>query len=151
MQESAERMIFQHYIDVIDGTKTQTRRVVKDGETLHPAAITGLRSIDDQKPWIWTAKRWLKWQVGRTYAIQAGRSGPTLGRFRLTGIRRESLWEITAEDAEAEGYSSRVAFRQDWDRINITKGHQWEDNPMVWCLTIEPAITRDAAPSLTNI
>lgn len=131
-------MIFKNYLDVIDGNKTQTRRVVKEGETLHPAAITGLRSIDEQKPWVWTAKRWLKWQVGRTYAIQSHRSGPALGRFRLTGIRREPLWEITAEDAIKEGYHSRVDFRQDWDRINILKGHRWEDNPTVWVLDIEP-------------
>lgn len=140
-------MIFSHYLDVIDGIKTQTRRVVKDGETFHRATSNSLRSVDDEQPWVWTKSRWMKWQVGRTYAIQSHRSSPTLGRFKLTGIRREPLWELTAEDAEKEGYDSRVTFRQDWDRINILPGHRWEDNPEVWVLDMEPCAPRVAVPA----
>ncbi|MFA4974630.1 MAG: ASCH domain-containing protein [bacterium] len=131
-------MIFQHtWQQVLDGTKTQTRR---------------LRA---QPPY-----------VGRTYAVQPGRGKPAVGRIRITAIRQQRVQDITAEDALAEGlvcpdcnngwitvYSATDMFgcsevecghaglideyAQLWDTIHTKPGTRWADNPLVWVLEFE--------------
>lgn len=107
-------MIFKQWEQVLDGSKTQTRRPVKEGETYHvmelgPGAVS--------KSWL-TRWRFMpppgedllayvapmnpKWVVGRTYAVQRP-DGRTVGRFLLTKIRRERLEDISDEDCLAEG------------------------------------------------
>jgi hypothetical protein len=54
-------MIFQYTLDqVLDGRKTQTRRLV-------------------------TAGRPSRWRVGRTYAVQPGRTKKAVARIEVTG------------------------------------------------------------------
>lgn len=116
-------MIFtpEHIQMIIEGRKTQTRRVVKPGEWLGVAPRKAL-----------TLKGHIKWQVGSTYAVQPGRTKPgvwwhphmpatarpewdekpTTGYIRgtwrelricITEIRQELLQDISLEDIKAEG------------------------------------------------
>jgi len=75
-----------------------------------------------------------------SYAVQAGRGQPQLGRFRITAIRRQRLQDITDDDAIMEGVFNihpRQAFAALWDGINKKRSDRWEANPAVWALTIE--------------
>lgn len=131
-------MTFQQWSQVLDGSKTQTRRVIRTGEHLLP-----LSNGDEV---VYSGGR-TKWKIGRTYAIQPGRGQKALGRFKLLAIRREWLWEISIEDIKAEGVRplipDDVLFRLGWlglwNSINRRKGHRHQDNPEVWALGLEVA------------
>jgi len=124
-------MIFQYsHVMVLDGTKTQTRRIVNDGES--PIAvgdkIVGVRGA-----------RTLKWQVGLTYAVQPGRTQKAIGYIKVISIRQERLLDVSKADAQAEGFRSREDFRKIWSSIHTRHGRRWEDNPLVWVLEFELA------------
>jgi hypothetical protein len=110
---------------ILRGEKTQTRRVVKAGETL---------SYDENT--IWQNVR-IKWQVGSTYALQPGRGKSAVGRIRLTSIEYALLQDMGTSEAIAEGYSSIAEYARVWDSINTRKGTRWADNPAVWVFTFE--------------
>ncbi len=128
---------------VMDGTKTQTRRIVKDGEHVNPYA----RDI------VYHGNGTVKWAMGKQYAVCPGRGKPAIGRIRITAIRRERVQGISPDDCWAEGISRTVGiFLRDgtsaldpvasfaflWDSIyEGQKGKQWADNPLVWVLTFE--------------
>lgn len=72
---------------ILDGTKCQTRRLVKESEGF--VLTTDKKSLKEYnegreisnpnpKTWneVWTAKGRIKWQVGRDYAVQLGRGKP---------------------------------------------------------------------------
>jgi hypothetical protein len=136
-------MIFKQHELVLDGTKTQTRRVVKDSEfeQYFHSGMFGVPKYNDD--WIVRVKNpRLKWEVGKYYAVVPKRGKPGIGRIRLTEIRRERLQDITEEDAKAEGcewdyFTAREDYRLLWESINKRKGTRWEDNPEVWVLTFE--------------
>ncbi len=138
-------MIFSNGLDdkVRDGTKTQTRRLVKEGDTIRGWSEKEIIAIYDQYD-----RR--KWKEGREYAIQSGRGKKGNGRFRITKIRKETLQSITDADAIAEGVSkimtndaewwtneATVSFKRLWKSIQKKKGTRWEDNPEVWVLEFE--------------
>ena len=64
-------MIFKQIQEIIAGTKTQTRRIVKPGESLWTDYLTPRGGY---APAV-VAQR-LKWQVGRDYAVSPGRGKP---------------------------------------------------------------------------
>lgn len=109
---------------ILAGEKTETRRIVKAGETLFGSEV-------------YTGKHLQKWGVGNTYALQPGRGKQAVGRIRIMGLRREALQAMTDADARAEGVADVAEFRALWDSINKRKGHTWEDNPMVWVIRFE--------------
>lgn len=131
-------MIFtpEHAQMALDGRKRQTRRPVKPGDMAshneHGGIVAVLRNGR------------LLWRVSRVYALQPGRGKKAIGRIRITKIRRERLWEITANDCLAEGIrlrpnafgSIRWDFKRLWNSI-YRKPYRWEDNPWVWCFTFE--------------
>jgi len=136
-------------IDAIEAdNKTQTRRVVKDGEY---AIYSPQGDIVAIRTRLRNGKTRLKWRVGRTYAICPGRGKSQVGRFLLTGIRREGLQDISDYDALAEGVEwgeplklvngtvfrarPRVQFGLLWETINGPQS--WHDNPAVWVLEFE--------------
>ena len=143
-------MIFSNGLDdkVRDGTKTQTRRLVKETDEI----------LDwTAKPWMTTTIfrnnriLWETWQSEKTYAIQSGRGKKGNGRFRITKIRKETLQSITEADAKAEGVpkivrttsawfrnEATVSFQQLWNSIHKKPGDRWDSNPEVWVLEIEP-------------
>lgn len=134
-----------------------TRRVAKEGEIAWVTVLESHREGGWKVPWqvgehapitMVTCRGRIKWQVGRTYAIQTGRGIKAIGRFELLAIRREPLRDISEQDIIAEGVefwpdnprwygcSPRTIFAELWDRINKRKGKRWRDNPDVWPLTI---------------
>ena len=146
-------MIFNQWAQVLDGTKTQTRRPVKEGELSWEAPRSAIRGVGTPKMalssylldrgYIYTSVllanqllRW-KWRVGRTYAVQPGRGKKAVGRTPpIKAIRGERLGAISAEDCRAEGIAERhfditqsngVVFWVDRYVCPIcTRQHEWE-------------------------
>jgi hypothetical protein len=118
-------MLFQKRLadKILNREKTQTRRIVKEGErfqTFPPLPTTVL-----------DANGRIKWQVGRDYAIQIKRGGKAVGRFWITDIRREIVAQISDEDAKAEGFAGRNEFFIAWESINK------QSNANEYCWVIE--------------
>jgi hypothetical protein len=115
-------MIFAHTLNlVLSGCKSQTRRLVKAGETLTP----------DQQFIYMKGKRSV-YQVNKTYAVQPGRGKKAVARIRITGLRRERLEDISTKDARAEGFASREAFFEAWRAIH---GAQADLAVEVWVIS----------------
>ena len=148
-------MIFRLWQQVLDGTKTQTRRQVKPGEEyndwgfeqdgMHMGEVlkAGYRPL---------FSRHGKWIVGRTYAVQPGSGRPAVGRIRITNIRQERLQDISEDDVLAEGvglqawafswprtdhWPRTAGYAQLWNSIYTKPGTRWQDNPLVWVLEFE--------------
>ena len=157
-------MIFQHtWTQVLDRTKTQTRRLVKPfdyalniwgtpmGDDLRIGGLNDNVTIGS----VIGASNRPKWTVYRTYAVQPGRGQKAIARIRITGIRREALQAISIGDACAEGlgrdidpkifphlagvngWSPTVEYMNLWDSIHTKPGTRWADNPDVWVLCFE--------------
>ena len=99
-------MIFKQWQQVLDGTKTQTRRPVKDDEKLIGGDVgksmwvhSGAHNAAMQQI---IAPR-ARFVTGKTYAVQPGRGKKAVGRIRVTKIRRQRLGEISEEDCMHEG------------------------------------------------
>jgi hypothetical protein len=150
-------MIFQAtWQAVLDGSKSETRRIVKPGEWLSDESALGVPVAVYKKPIPYER---LKWQVGRTYAIQPGRGQKAVGRIRLLNIRQERLQDITELEAKAEGvkpyfYPVKISvtprgleqggylnyikpYRLLWNTIHTKRGERWDDNPLCWVLRFE--------------
>ncbi len=97
---------------ILDGTKTQTRRVKKPGETLW------VSYLQDGKGTVTDAQGRIKWDTNRTYAVQTKRGDRAIGRFTLLGIKVERIDMISETDARAEGFRDREAFWDAFQRIN---------------------------------
>lgn len=117
-------MIFKQIDEILNGTKTQTRRIRKIGEwqDFH----YGVHHKDR-----------LKWAVGRTYAIvpKRGQFAIKSHRIKIVGIRLDFLQSITQSDARAEGVSDISEYKELWERIN-GKG-SWNKDTMVWVIDFE--------------
>lgn len=129
-------MIFKQAQQVLDGTKTQTRRPVKAGDFHDIKLPDGSFYAVTRGP-----DRRMKWKIFKTYAVQPGRGKKAVGRIRITKIRWERLREISFPDIKAEGVPreplQRFAFEQLWNSL-YRKPYRWEDNPEVWVLEFEP-------------
>lgn len=84
------------YQQILDGLKTRTSRIQAPGETLENV-------LPDLTDWlrVKTARGRVKWETGKTYAIQVGRTAPTL-RVRRNGygdlihLSNEDIRRMTA-------------------------------------------------------
>lgn len=102
-------MIFAHTLDkVLRGEKWQTRRLIKPNETLFQ---------EDSNPYVKSGSR-IVYQVGKSYAVQPNRGKKSVARIVLTGLRKEPVKAISAEDALAEGFTSRDEFFATWRTIH---------------------------------
>jgi len=154
-------MIFKQWKQVLDGTKTQTRRpnfpyelarqLWKYGwhypdPTYHYRPARRVPWSDYQKAYPITEEYIAEANhiLARHVITQPGRGKKAVGRIRITKIGREKLQDISWQDALAEGIhksegvwaSGRFAVL--WDRI-YRKSYRWEDNPEVWVLEFELA------------
>lgn len=147
---------------ILDGTKTQTRRVIRN-----PDRFSNIRECGRCCPYgtkgehLWVRETWadtmgeppsavyradgerhpsshMKWRP----AIHMPRWASRI-TLRIIDARVECLGEISNADAEAEGvkcdYSSlsfRDHFGELWDRIN-GKRAPWRSNPWVWVVQFE--------------
>lgn len=133
-------MIFQHtWEKVLNGTKVQTRRLVKDGEWTPFDSSIPIQEVR-------TANGKLKWYCSGTYVVQPGRGKKTIyykrtpaglsvwdaeslplsnmprgvkrlppddyiaARIRITGIRQSPLKRMYPDDAIAEGFAGPTCF-----------------------------------------
>jgi hypothetical protein len=119
-------MIFQYTLDLLlSGRKTQTCRIAKTGEIGERGTHNAIVAV--------TFKGHDKYRVGKTYAVQPARGKPAVARIGLVGIDHKKISEITREEAEAEGYSSREEFFGVWQSIHGDKNADAE----VWVLKFE--------------
>ena len=140
-------MIFkpEHCELILQGKKTMTRRLVKDGEY---APLV----YNDEVLGVFFSNGRTKWKLYGDYSIQPGRTAKGIGRIRITDIRRERMQSINVHDIRAEGITLDLdetndwnhlmllyfqAWRDLWNSINKKKGTRWEDNPEVWVLSFE--------------
>jgi len=116
-------MIFQHTHEWIFAPsphtgelKTQTRRIVKPGQVGLPSLPDYETGISDGfgSVMVYEPRKRHIWGTGLEYAVQPGRGQRAIGRIRITAIRREDVRQISAEDARAEGFDSRVNFFEAW-------------------------------------
>lgn len=118
---------------ILAGKKTQTRRVVKDGEFFAKSSVPGSAFV---YTYLSNDKSRTKWALGRTYAIVPKRGAKGIGRrIRITAIRREWLHDISEADAIAEGVGSVAEYKALWDAINAAGS--WLMAGYVWVLSFE--------------
>lgn len=60
----------------------------------------------------------MRWQVGRTYAVQPARAKNAIARIRITDIRREDVRLISEADAQAEGFKTATEFFLTWCKMH---------------------------------
>jgi len=106
------------------GQKTQTRRIIKVGETRLANTPKYFRCVFSNGR--------LKWQIDKDYAVCPGRHQKQVARIVITDIHSERLHHIQLHAAQAEGYESRAAFFSAWDKINPK--HPVASQPNVWVI-----------------
>ncbi|HRQ41846.1 MAG TPA: ASCH domain-containing protein [Chloroflexota bacterium] len=120
-------MLFQYtYQLILNDKKTETRRQINPGEKL----------LDNPKRVEVNGR--VKWQVGRSYAIQPGRSQKAVGRIRITDIKMQPPGQMQTEDARAEGFPSLDDFWQTWLQIH----KHFDPDLAFWVITF----TREPTP-----
>jgi len=116
--------------------KGQTRRPVKEGEWFVDQLV---HDEPDRVVQVIGYGKWrVKYEVGRTYAVQPGRGKKAVGRIEITKIRRERLQKIEPHEFKLEGMPTAAPaevlwFIGLWDGMH-RKPYRWEDNPEVWVL-----------------
>ena len=135
-------MIFRQVAEIIDGIKTQTRRIAKDNELFRIDGYRGNGVFVNGKVTLRA-----KWIMGRRYAVTPKMYQPTFvmqsGRklyIVVTRITKEPLQNITEADAHAEGVASIADYKLLWDSINTKHGTRWSDNPDVWVIEFKPQV-----------
>jgi hypothetical protein len=99
-------MIFKQWEQVLDGSKTQTRRLVKPRQETNRWDIE-TDIINEVIQWLDNGKEYPSnmrglYVVGHTYAVQPP-GKKAVGRIRITKIRREQLKAIHETDCLSEG------------------------------------------------
>jgi hypothetical protein len=142
-------MIFQQtWQQVMDGSKTRTRRLWKEGDS-SMGYVTPIRLLEEFRVTVGVVdlNGRPRWQTDKEYAVQPGRGQKAVGCIQINGIHLEHLQDITEDDAIAEGarawdadligVSARDSFSGLWNTIHTKRGERWEDNPLVWVLEFE--------------
>lgn len=138
-------MLFPHYWqEAINGQKTQTRRPVQNGDVARvdeadPQRITQvLRTRDHGVPQA-------LFEVGKSYSVQPGVAKKTMGKIRITAIRKERLQDISEADILQEvpvtdsPAEALKTFQETWNSTYKNPGQRWQDNPEVWVIEFESA------------
>jgi hypothetical protein len=157
-------MIFKQIYELEAGLKTVTRRVVKPGEyalnvwktPLGDDLRIGMAGDNNRIGYILNPNGRIKCELYRNYAIVPKRGQSSIGRYQLLCIEQERLQDITEASAVAEGFeiivggyrttsvlpneffdSAREGYEALWKSINKTAPYRWQDNPLVWALTLK--------------
>lgn len=137
-------MLFHHtWKEVLDGSKTQIRKPAQEGDAAivdeHGNIIKVTQTAKYGPPKV-------LFEVGQSYSIQPGVAKKTMGKIKVTAIRREHLQEVSEADALQEfplGAESSDPppvlqhFQATWDKISAKPGQSWADNPEVWVVVFE--------------
>lgn len=141
-------MIFRQWQQVLDGTKTQTRRLWNEGDegfyySLHqPPRPDNITDIIDANGRIRFSRSQLLPVIPKRAQKAIRLPDGEMARVRITQLRHERLQDISETDARAEGVESVEAYRALWESINgKTKGIRWADNPEVVVITFELVTT----------
>ncbi len=114
-------MIFQHTHElVLNGTKTQTRRIQKPWQALMRFDF-GEASTDPLhgKPFVCDTRTGrVVYQAGKTYAVQSGRGQPAIGRIYIEDISSQDVREISDVDVCAEGFVFKADFLKTWTQMH---------------------------------
>jgi hypothetical protein len=129
-------MIFSRTIrQVLDGSKTQTRRLCYAGDSLG-YATTKVDGVTAKRKAVFenlAGRPRPRWIVGHTYAVQPERCHSAKGRILLLDLRREDdPTLISDEDARSEGFADLAAFLTSWNDL-----HRKQPRQPVWVLTFK--------------
>jgi len=78
---------------------------------------------------------YIRYQVGKTYAVQPGRGKHHVGHIRVLEVTTEHLGDITDAGARAEGFTWRGPFMAYWERLHGT----WDGTEPVAVIRFELA------------
>ncbi len=113
------------YDDVVAGRKTATRRIPKrrNGvitERWHKGDLLYVKEKTDEQP----NKMFMPKRLATVWLL-------------VTGVYLEPLWDMTDDDARAEGFLDLVAFSRLWDQMYGKTEHDWNADPLVWVIVFE--------------
>jgi len=105
-------VIFQHTHElVLNGTKTQTRRIQKPWQAL--------MRFDYGEPFVCDTRTGrVVYQAGKTYAVQSGRGKPAIGRIYIEDISSQDVRGISDADVRAEGFAFKADFLNTWTQMH---------------------------------
>lgn len=142
---------------ILEGRKTQTRRVAKITSRC-PHGVPGdrlwVRETCERRPFCAGSKaicvaysadgESVLDPVGFDYSCwwKRGEKLPSIFMPRwasritleVTGVRVERVQEINQVDALAEGTQGKHSYAELWDSLNAKRGFGWDTNPWVWVL-----------------
>lgn len=114
-------MIFQYtHEQVMDSSKTITSRLQKpepDGTSVWGEMLQfpgGVPTVVRGNGVKWC----VKWQVGKVYAVQPYRTAKGIGHIQITAIRAYDVRDITADEAQREGFENRRDFWVLWQSMH---------------------------------
>lgn len=139
---------------ILDGNKTQTRRVIR------PQPESRLEGLGRSCPYgrsggdlLWIretfrkdANRTIYRAEGHQARIGAPWKSPIFMRrdesritLCVTSVNVERVADIIGRDVLAEGVTSGAIddFRNHWDQLNAGRGFGWDENPWVWVVEFE--------------
>jgi len=102
-------MIFKQIEEILNRTKTQTRRVLFEGE-YKVEAIDGVIVAIYKRSSSRSCRWQLAYMVGKTYSIQPGRGQKAIEgkRIKVVALRVERVQGITERDAIKEGVEWQI-------------------------------------------
>ncbi|UTY27613.1 EVE domain-containing protein [Treponema putidum] len=134
---------------VIEGRKTETRRIAKSGKA--PYKISDILYV--RETWAKTKDGMYLYKADPMYKdMQPGDFGfywkPSIHMpesaarifLEVIKVRKEKLQDITEDGAQKEGvektypFGFRTAFKKLWDRLNKKTDYNWDANPDVWVI-----------------
>jgi|GEM_PF-2111548 len=131
---------------LLDGCKTQTRRIIKPGK--RPFEVGDFLWVrerlekSDYEQYLldklgWSDPREWKWSRDYLLAMHMPKNHSRL-TLKVTDVRQQPVQDITETDAQAEGFADIAAFQAYWDGIyKADPQYQWACNPAVTAYTFD--------------